>query len=305
VTPDPDELERLRHQNADLRHRAEIAEEELASLRARQAQAASAASASVASGAGAGAGEADLRPILGPLHPVLDPVIALRLNDAEIENAALRLRFLGPPPPPAGISVQNLVGSIGLSAALGEATLADRALGTLSVSAQMMVVAVEQNSVSVQFPSPATPLPSDNLSTVTVVLDRMPAAAGHSDPPTLYHVLAAKQALYGGADWFASDQAKAIVAACTAALAQAAGWTFASVLSTADTVTTSEQSLAAALSARQPVPAGTPAYASAADASRHVIDGLKSASSPPVAADLAALCSALHNVTVAAAGVVP
>ena len=240
----------------------------------------------------------------GPiLHPVLDPVVSQRLTDLEVENATLRLRVLGPPPPPAGIAVQQLVEAIALSAALGEATLADRVVGTLTVSTQIQIVDVGDGSVSVQFPSPATPMPGAALSTMTIALDRVPPGAGQPDPPTLYRVLSDKQTLYAGGAWWATDQGKAIVGSCTAALAEAVGWTFPSVLSTADAITTAEASLAAALGTRAPVPAGLPGYASAAAASRQLIDGLKAKTTPPVAGDLAALSSALHLVTVAAAGV--
>lgn len=291
MTPDVDPAEALRSENAVLRLRAAMAEQQLARLRAAAPQ----------GGEPAGAARA----ISPQVRPVADPVVAQRLTNLEVENAALRLRLVGPPPPPAGVSVQMLVESLALSAALGEATLADRAIGSMTMSTQLQLVDVGQESVSVQFPSPSTPLPSGTLTTLTVALDRTPPGPGEHDPPPLYRILADKQALYAGAGWWATDQGKAIVAACTAALAESSGWTFASVLSTADAITTSEQELATALSARQPPPVGTVAYTAAAASSRQVIDALKSKTTPPVAGDLVALSAALYAVSVSASGVMP
>ena len=288
---DADPSEALRIENAALRLRVAMAEQQLARLRA----------AAPKGGEGVEAGVL----IAVPVHPVRDPVVAQRLTDLETANAALVLRLKGPPPPPAGVSVQILVESLALSAALGEATLADRTIGSLTMSTQLQLVELGQGSVSVQFPSPSTPLPSDALSTLTVALDRTPPGPGDPDPPTLYRILADRQALYSTGGWWDTDQGKAIVAACTKALAEASGWTFASVLSTADAITTSEQALAAALGGRQPPPAGTSDYAAATASSRQVVDALKAKTTAPVAGDLAALSAALHAVSVAASGVTP
>ncbi len=295
MTPEADELEALRTENAALRWRAALAEQQAARLAAQT------------EGPTAGATGPPLSRALpagiGLTHPILDPVVAQHLTDVEVENAALKQRLLGPPPPPAGVPLQQVIESVSLAVALGEATLSDRTVGSLTIAAQALLVSVDGGGVSLQFPSPATPLPPGGFTTMKIDLGRTPSAPGQPDAPTLFRILLDKQALFGGGGWLATDQGKAIVAASTAALADAATWTFSDLLNTADTIATAEQGLASTLAARQPPPAGIAAFTSATAGLRSVVDALRAKSPSFVAGDLASLTAGLHATTVAASGV--
>ena len=236
---------------------------------------------------------ADLQARLPPLSFDTE-LLRQRILNLEAENTSLRAQVDALRQAQAGIGLDALISAFGLSAAIGEATMPDRSVGSLGASVQSQVILGAAGPI-LRFPAPDQPTLIDGLSTVNFAIDKVPGREGQAAPRSLYTVLLDKQAVYARTAWSGAPGAVQIVALCGAALANTATWSFASIVALATSIARQEQTLEAVVA--RLAPGSTAAnYTSAVDAISALLR-TASGKSVPVAGDLLALSAALDAST--------
>jgi hypothetical protein len=239
------------------------------------------------------------RPQLG-IHDVHD--IRQVLLNREADNEKLRIQLQQAIVTKADLALENFIASIGMAAAVGEATMQDRVISSLSATLQTYVTPTD-TSVGLRFFQPGVDGHRDSLSSTTFEIARVPPPAGVPAPRNLYTVLLEKQNLYSNAFWarFTTNTsppgqpANDIVVAVAVILANAGTWSFPYLLQSAAALGNSEKTLAALVSAVSPGNAAT-AYSAAVSLLLALTTALTN-KRVAVAGDLLALTASLDNVT--------
>jgi hypothetical protein len=203
------------------------------------------------------------------------------------------------------VTLDNFIAALGLSIALAEATMPDRAIGSVSASVQSYLTLTPGPSGALvpglRLYQPELGEPSA-LATTSFDLSKTVAPAGTPAPKSLYTVLQAKQAAFADPFWakFSSGSpptqpAAAIVAEAGKVFAAIGSWSFPYLLQEAETIAELEATLAGLIggTATQSVVA---AYTASVQALSSLVQAT-SARSVHVAGDLFALTATLDATT--------
>jgi hypothetical protein len=192
----------------------------------------------------------------------------------------------------AQATLAGVVKSLGLAVAVGEATMPDRAVSSVSVSAQTYLVP-QGGGVALRFQPAESAEHAVGLSTTTLELAKVPAAGPAL--PSLYAVLEEKQRLYSAEPWASRPESRPLLAELGRTLADAGAWDLTLLAERAAAIAELEQQLVRAEAGGTRSPAATEA--------RGTTDELASLASKlrrksePVAGDLHTLVGALHTTT--------
>ncbi len=210
------------------------------------------------------------------------------------------------------LTLDNFIAALGLSIALAEATMPDRAINSVQASVQSYLTitpgANNTNVAGLRLYQPELGDPSA-LTTTSFELAKT-TSPGAPAPRSLYTVLQAKQAAFDNSFWtkFSSgtppvQPAPEIVIEVAKVFAAIGGWSFPYVLQEASTIAGLETTLAGLLTGVTPAAAVT-AYTSSVQALTTLTQTL-AARSTYVAGDLYALTAALDATTTLASAVIP
>jgi len=119
-----------------------------------------------------------------------------RIVDLEAENHQLQERLARAEQTRADISLSGFVQSLALDVALGEATMPDRVVTPVAVSASTYLVPTDAG-IGLRFQPPELADRPEGLSTTSLELAKVPSVEG-TMPRGLYAVLQEKQRVYGG-----------------------------------------------------------------------------------------------------------
>jgi hypothetical protein len=219
-------------------------------------------------------------------------ILQLEAQNVELRDKLERLERVRAELPLAG-----LVDSVGLAAALGEATMPDRVVSSIAVSAQAYLVPTD-GGIGVRFPTPELAERPAGLSTASFELGKVPGIDGTA-PRSLYVVLEEKQHLYGREPWSSYEAAQSVVVELARVLANTGAWSIPFLAEAAATVGGLERKLAAALVAGRPREA-VATYREAAVALVELAGEL-AAKSRPVGGDVLRLSAAFDATTRAGA----
>lgn len=210
------------------------------------------------------------------------------------------------------ITLDNLIAALGLSVALAEATMPDRAINSVQASVQSyLTFAPDSNGVMVpglRLYQPELGEPSA-LATTSFELAKT-VSAGAPAPRSLYTVLQAKQTTFADPFWAkftsgnpATEPAVSIVAEVGKVFSMTGNWSFPYLLQEASTIAGLETTLAGLLTGVTPANA-VAAYTVSVQALTSLIQAL-GARSVHVAGDLFALATALDATTNLASALIP
>jgi hypothetical protein len=144
-----------------------------------------------------------------------------RVVDLEAENFELKERLARVEQLRADISLGGFVQSLALDVALGEATMPDRVVTPVAVSASTYLLPSE-GGIGLRFQPPELADRPEALSSTSLELAKVPMVDGRT-PPSLYAVLQQKQRVYGVSS--AGRIEGRIVAEVGKVLAESGGWT--------------------------------------------------------------------------------
>jgi hypothetical protein len=217
-----------------------------------------------------------------------------RAIDQESANAQLRAQGIAGASP--DIPLDAFIASLGLAAALGEASMPGSAISSISSTTKAyLVVGTPSETVRLRFYQPELGSAS-GLSSTTVQIEKVPPALGFPSPRNLYAVLADKQSVYTSAFWLQFPPSAQIIGQIAMVFANTGAWTFPLLVQSAGTIASLEKTLAAA------VPPDSPplsAYVSAV-ASLSSLAGTLVSKAIPVSGDLLELTAALDGTTTVA-----
>jgi len=211
------------------------------------------------------------------------------------------------------VTLDNFIAALGLSVALAEATMPDRAIGSVSASVQSyLTLTPGPNGAMVpglRLYQPELGEPSA-LATTSFDISKTVAPAGTATPRALYAVLQAKQAAFANTFWtkFSSGNppvqpAASIVSEIAKIFAAIGSWSFPYLLQEAQTISQLETTLAALIGNAAPQGA-VGAYTASAQALSTLVLTI-SARSVYVAGDLYAVSAALDATTGLALALIP
>jgi len=209
------------------------------------------------------------------------------------------------------VTLDNFIAALGLSIALAEATMPDRAINSVQASVQSYLTitpgANNTNVAGLRLYQPELGDPTA-LTTTSFELAKT-TTPGTPAPRSLYIVFQAKQAAFDDPFWkkFSSgtppaQPAAEIVVEVAKVFAAIGGWSFPYVLQEATTIAGLETTLAGLLTGVTPA-AAVAAYASSVQALTTLTQTL-AARSTYVAGDLYALAAALDSTTTLASAVI-
>lgn len=251
---------------------------------------------------------AQLQALIAQLRRLPQPevdVLALlrqRILDLEAENIGLRKQVDQLAQLKTDVMVQDFVAAMGLAAAIGEASMPDRAITSLAAKVQTYLAPAERG-VGLRFQQPELGALAVGLSTTAFEVAKVPPAPGLAAPRSLYAVLQDKQQLLAEPFLAAFVPATRALAKIAEMFANTGAWRFDYLAQAAAALAASERELASSLI--QKVGSGAAAaYASAVEALA-ALTGSVTGKPNPVAGDLLALASALDLTTTALRGVVP
>ena len=210
------------------------------------------------------------------------------------------------------ISLDNFIAALGLSIALAEATMPDRAINGVQASVQSyLTFAPDPNGVMVpglRLYQPELGEPTA-LATTSFELAKT-VSAGAPAPRSLYTVLQAKQTTFADPFWTkftsgnpATQPAVSIVAKVGTVFSMIGNWSFPYLLQEASTIAGLETTLAGLLTGVTPANA-VAAYTVSVEALTSLLQTL-GARSVHVAGDLFALAAALDATTNLASALIP
>jgi hypothetical protein len=217
------------------------------------------------------------------------PLLRRRVVDLESEVLELRLQLEQVQRSRAELGFAGLVDSVGLAVALGEATMPQHAISSVSVSAKGYLVPTGEG-IGVRFQPPELAHSAVGQSTTTFELAKVPGEGPAA--PSLYAVLDEKQRLYSREPWASRKDARRLVTELRQTLAAADSWTLEFLAEQATVIARLERRLA-----------GVARTGAAAEA-RGTITELASLAGGlgkrrPGAGDVHALASALRATTAA------
>jgi hypothetical protein len=232
----------------------------------------------------------------GPDPPDVNQLRQL-IRELEMENAALRSEPAASGPA-GSMRLHDFVDAFGLAAALGDASMPDRALAFIKVST-LAAISVQDSEVWLTFPRLTASI-SAALPTVSFDLVKTPLSHGVPANQSMYSVLLDMQALYSSAFWTDQPSAHQLVIETTRVMGDSAGWTMPYLLDAAETLARAEEELARLTMDASDSQSSLPLSA-AAGAVTDLCHALR-AKPTLVAGDLEALTTALAGSAAAARG---
>jgi hypothetical protein len=251
----------------------------------------------------ASAAAAELGHLLAAHRTLTDTtnVLRQRILDLERDNIELQQRLDQVTHLRADVSLAGFVTSVGLAAALGDASMPNRAVSRLSASIRTYLTP-EGGGVGLRFPQPELGDIAAGLTTTLFQLAKVPTGAATPTPRPLYTVAQDKQILYGAPRFADLTTAGQLVAAATRLLTDTGAWSFDFLVQEARTIASLETLLADSLPER---PAGArEALARAAAALSALTERLMTLSRPS-AGDLLSLSTAMDATSRAARTFLP
>lgn len=211
------------------------------------------------------------------------------------------------------VTLDNFIAALGLSIALAEATMPDRAIGSVSASVQSyLTLTPGPNGALVpglRLYQPELGEPSA-LATTSFDLSKTVAPAGTSAPKSLYTVLQAKQAAFADPFWarFSSGSppaqpATTIVAEVGKVFAAIGSWSFPYLLQEAGTIAEQETTLTGLIGGTA-AQSAVVAYTASVQTLSSLVETI-GARSVHVAGDLFAVAAALDATTDLATALIP
>lgn len=239
-------------------------------------------------------------------QPIL-AAVADRLSqhavNQEAVNSQLRAQQAGQVSPDTPLD--RFVASVGLAAALGEATMADRAVASIAATVQGYLVAATGSAApALRFYQPEFGAPG-TAGSASFEVTKTPPTAGAAVPRNLYAVLRDKQAMFDDPYWTRfvtaapppSQPARQIVVEIAQVLAAAGSWDFAFLVQAAAAIAALETTLTGLVGRAAPSPRAA-SYAAAVAALSSLVAALApNVKAVPVAGDVYALAATLDATT--------
>jgi len=231
-----------------------------------------------------------------PISAQLAVTLRQQTTDQAAVNAQLKIQQVNQIV--ADTPLGSFVGAIGMSAALGEATMPDRTIPSITTS----VTAFHTPDGGLRFYQPELGDPGSAGKT-TFSLVRTPGQAGTPAPRNLYLVVESAQTVFDNPFWaqFATvatpplQPAKQIVTEAGKMLANAGAWSFAFLVGEAATIASLESTLSTLLVARSAIPQVV-AFAASVESLSKLAQAFDPSVKPnPVVGDLLALTAALDT----------
>lgn len=217
------------------------------------------------------------------------PLLQRRVAALETERIALEQRLDEVERSRSELPLANLVDSVGLAVALGEATMQQHAISSVSVSARIYIVPTV-DGVGFRFQPPEQADHAVGLSTATFELAKVPGQG--PAVPSLYAVLDEKQRLYTTGPLASQKDARRLVAELHRTLAAADAWTIEFLVEQAEVIARLERRLAGAGTSGEAAHAAADELSKLAERLEH---------RRPVAGDVYALAAAFRATTAALA----
>lgn len=225
-----------------------------------------------------------------------------RVANLEAENTRLQNQVQELTRQRTDIPLQTLIAALGLAAAVGEASMADRSVSSIAADLQAHV-ALRDGSPAITFQPPELGVIAQGLSSTAFEIVKIPPQSGVAAPRTLYVVLEEKQRVYTDPFWTPFPPAARIIAAITAVFASTGAWDFKYLAQAAAQIASLENNLANSVGANAPGES-VAAYRSLVTVLQALANALI-AKANPVAGDLYALTAALDTTTRAAKNLQP
>jgi len=233
-----------------------------------------------------------------------------RVLNLEADKEQLQVQVQHAVQAKADLPAQNFIAALGLAAAIGEATMPDRIISSISATVQSHI-AMSDAIVGLHFFQPGVDGTPSSLSSTSFEIAKVPPGPGAAPPRNLYLVLEDKQSVYTNPFWTRftttsqppSQPAADIVAAIATVFANTAGWNFAYLLQSATAIGTLEKTLSSLVTAGLPGDRAA-AYAAAVDSLLALTKALAT-KDLPVAADLLLLTASFDNTTSVARTILP
>jgi hypothetical protein len=223
------------------------------------------------------------------------PSLQQRILDLEGENIALRTQIEQLASVKADLPLQRFIDSIALAAALGEASMPERAIPSIKAEVRTYL-APGSDGIGVRFQQPELAATPNGLSSTSFEIVKVPPQPGVEAPANVYVVLQETQRVYSDPFWLRFGQSAQIVAAATKALANVGAWNAPFLVHAAADLAQLQDRLVPIASSEK--------YSSAVGALRSLTDA-QNAQVNFVAADIYALSAALAATVAAARAVIP
>ena len=229
-----------------------------------------------------------------PINAQLAALLTQQTMDKEATNAQLLTQQVNQIS--SDIPLINFISSIGMAAALGEASMPDRNIPSVTTS----VTAYHTQDGGIRFYQPEFGDPG-GFGTTTFTIVNTPAPTGSPAPRNLYVVLEYTQSVFDDPFWAkfvnpgppATQPASLIVAEVAQVIVNAAGWNFPYLVQEVGTIASVETSLGKLLAAASTT-AQVPAFTTSVKALTSLVKALDPTVKPaPVVGDLLALTAAL------------
>ena len=230
------------------------------------------------------------------------PTLQQRILDLEGENFELRAQVAQLASVKADLPLQRFIDSVALAAALGEASMPERAIPSIKAEVRTYLVPGSEG-IGVRFQQPELAATPNGLSSTSFEIVKVPPQPGLDAPANVYVALQEIQRVYSDPFWLRFGQSAQIVAAATKVLANVDAWNAPFLVHAAADLAQLQEGLVA--------PAATIALAEAAARYNGAVGALRSLTDTQiskvnfVAADIYALAAALATTVVAARGVIP
>ena len=217
-----------------------------------------------------------------------------RLLVLEAENAKLRSQVEQLSLLKADLPLQAFIAAIGMAAAIGEASMPDRAIPFISATVQSYLAPSEMG-IGLRFRTPESVGLGTGLSTTSFEIVNVPSPPGVPSPRSLYAVLQEKQRVFSIPFVARFGPAAGIVTEIAKTLAATDSWNFTFLLQSAGTVSALETKLGSLLTGVVPPDTAT-AYSTAVQSLVALTTALGTKPNP-VVGDLLALAVALDMTT--------
>lgn len=217
-----------------------------------------------------------------------------RILRLEAENNQLRSQLEQLKRSRTEVPLQDFVAAIGLAAAIGEASMPDRAIPSVGVAVQSYLTPGEK-SVSLRFQPPELGAFAAGLSTTSFEIAKVPSAPGVVAQPNFYSVLQEKQSVYTNPLFIRLEPAPQIITEVAKTIANTGGWNFSFLVQSAARIAALEKRVVPLLS--PVVTREIQASFTAAVDELVVLTTALGSKANPVAGDLLAVASALDATT--------
>jgi hypothetical protein len=217
-----------------------------------------------------------------------------RILSLEGENISLQNQFEDLTRLKIDLLLQHFVESIGLAAAIGEASMPDRTIAAIATKIQAYVTP-SNTGIGLRFHQPELGAVHAALSQTSFEIVKVPPSPGEPAPRNLYAVLLEKQRVYTLPFWSRFDQAGAVITEIAKTLSDSGAWNFPYLAQAAIRIAVLERGFAPSVAKVAP-PETAATYEQAVSALEALAKQLNTKPNP-VAGDLFALTSALDSTT--------